>query len=162
MRVALLPILVLAAAAGCGPVSIYYKPGESVTRLDTDRTGCQVAALRDAPVANQIRQNPPIYIPGARRCDAAGNCIQEPGHYVSGGFYTVDVNAPLRDRVEGMCMARKGYQPVQIPRCSQAVIDAAPKRATERLPQLTTSSCVIPYRDGTWQIVNPVRATSAG
>ena len=148
--------------AACGPMSLYYRPGATVARLNTDQTACEVAALRDAPVATQIRQNPPVYVPGPTRCDASGKCVQYPGHWVSGGFYTVDVNAGLRGRVEGLCMAQKGYEPVQIPRCSQAVIDAAPRRMTERLPALTASSCVIPYRDGTWQIVNPVRRSSSG
>ena len=121
--------------------------------------GSEVKALRDAPVANQIRQNPPVYYPGRTVCDAGGRCVQLPGRWVPGGFYTVDVNAGLRQRVETLCMAGKGYEPVELPRCSPAVREAAPVRATLRLPPLTSSACVIRYDDRSWQIVNPVLAT---
>jgi len=148
--------------SSCGPVAMYYREGVSVSRLDTDRTRCEVEALKDAPVANQVRQNPPIFIPGNRVCNAAGACYYEPGYWVGGGIYTVDVNADLRGRVMDMCMAGKGYQPVSLPRCTQAVKSAAVPQATVQLPRLTESTCVIVNDNGTWQIVNPVRATSAG
>jgi hypothetical protein len=148
----------LALALGaCAPLSIYYRPGVSVAQLDTDTTRCQVQALNDAPVANQIRQRPPIYYPGSQYCDAKG-CITRPGYWVDGGFYTVDVNEPLRRRVLDMCMAQKGYQPVTVPRCSSAVEQAAPRTPTRTLPRLDESSCAIRYDDGTWQIVTPTRA----
>lgn len=153
-------LFLMMTLAACGPVNMYYRPGVDVSRLNADQTACEVQALKDAPVANQIRQHPPIYVPGARKCDAAGNCVVYPGHWVGGGFYTVDVNAGLRRRVQDMCMARKGYDPVSLPRCPQSVVRAAPKQTTGRLPRLTESTCVIRNDDGTWQIVNPVRSTA--
>ena len=156
MRSVFLLSAVLAGLSACAPLSIYHQPGVSVTRLNTDRTDCEVAALRDAPVANQIRRHPPTFVPGPLVCDANGNCFRRPGYWVSGGYYTVDVNANLRGRVENICMAQRGYQPVSIPRCSEAVKRAAPPRSTQRLPQLTEASCAIRYDDGSWQIVNPV------
>ncbi len=140
---------------GCDTsLSTYYRTGVSVSRLETDRTNCEVRALKDAPVANQIRQRPPIYFPGSRVCNTAG-CYQSPGYWVDGGIYTVDVNSGLRGRVLDMCMAGKGYQPVTIPRCSQAVSKAAPRTPTRKLPRLAENSCAIRYDDGSWQIVTP-------
>ena len=160
MNHVVLSIAALCALAACGPVSTYYKPGVSVSRLDTDRTNCQVSALSKAPVANQIRREPPIFVQGRVICNKRGQCARQPGYWVEGDIYTVDVNAGLRDRVTDMCMAEKGYEPVSIPRCSQNVVQAAQPRQTVTLPTLTQSSCVIPYKDGRFQIVNPVTTAS--
>jgi hypothetical protein len=151
------PILfALTVLAGCATgMSTYYAPGVSVSRMQTDTTRCEVQALKDAPVANQIRQNPPIFFPGSQYCNAAG-CYYRPGYWVDGGIYTVDVNRNLRARVLDLCMAQKGYAPVSLPRCSGAVAAAAPRAQTQTLPALTEASCVIRYDDGSWQIVNPV------
>lgn len=155
----LLRIVVLGLTAGaCGPMSIYHRPGVSVSRMQTETTECQVQALRDAPVANHIRQRPPVYFPGGRVCNAAGACWERPGYWMGGEVYTVDVNADLRARVTDMCMARRGYQPVSIPPCGDAVRKAAPPRQTTTLPDLTANTCVIRYDGGGWQIVNPVAA----
>ena len=144
---------VLTAVCACAPLSTYYKPGVSTARLEQDQTACEVSSLRDAPVATQIRQRPPVFIPGERICDAAGSCIERPGYWVSGGIYTVDVNEGLRARLMDICMAKKGYQPVSIPRCEGAVAQSAPAGRTTVLPRLDTNSCAILNRDGTWQIV---------
>ena len=143
------------ALAACGPLSIYHRPGVSVARMQNDRTNCEVRALKDAPIANQIRQRPPIYFPGTRYCNAGG-CYVTPGYWASGGVYTVDVNADLRGRVQDQCMAQKGYRPVSVPRCSSAVANAVPAQPTRTLPTLTESACAIRYDDGSWQIVNPI------
>lgn len=143
------------ALAACGPLSLYYRPGVSVTRMQNDETNCQVSALKKAPVANQIRQRPPIYIPGRRVCTASG-CYTSVGYWVNGGIYTVDVNLALRARVEDQCMAGKGYQPVSVPLCSGAVKAAVTPAQTQKLPTLTESACAIRYDDGSWQIVNPI------
>ena len=145
------------ALAACGPLSIYYRPGVSVARMQNDQINCEVRALKDAPVANQVRQRPPIYFPGTRYCNA-GRCSVTPGYWASGGIYTVDVNADLRGRVQDQCMAQKGYQPVSVPRCSGAVIRAATPQPTRTLPKLTENTCAIRYDDGNWQIVNPIGA----
>lgn len=148
----IIPALLLLAA--CGPMSIYYRPGVAVSRMQADTTNCQVAALRDAPVATQIRQRPPIYIPGRNICNSAGNCYLTPGYWADGGIYTVDTNQDLRNRVLDLCMAKKGYQPVTLPACPASVKNAVPAVATVKLPTLTSKSCVIRYNDDNWQIVN--------
>ncbi len=148
------PLLIaLTALTACAPLTIYYKPGVAVARLQSDQTRCEVAALRDAPVATQIRQRPPIYFPGPRICDASGACYSQPGYWVDGGIYTVDLNADLRGRVTDQCMAAKGYQPVTIPLCPGAVSSAPPMQTTT-LPALTANSCAIRNQDGSWHIVS--------
>lgn len=137
-------------------LTTFFKPGVSVSRLQTDQTRCEVDALKDAPVANEVRQRPPMYFPGRSVCNAGGQCWREPGYWVGGGFYTVDTNAGLRARVLDMCMADKGYKPVTIPACSAAVKQAAPRAQTTTMPKLTDTTCVIRYEDDTWQIVSPV------
>ncbi|WP_424986726.1 hypothetical protein [Microbulbifer sp. S227A] len=144
----------------CGPLSLYYRPGAEVSRMQTDATRCEVDALRDAPVANEIRQRPPVYFPGNRYCTGNG-CYYNPGYWVDGGLYSVDVNQDLRRRVMDICMAEKGYQPVSIPRCAANVASAAPRVATSTLPTLARNSCAIRYDDGSWQIVTPQSATAS-
>ncbi len=152
----------LLALAGCTDVTFYHKAGVAVSRAQTDTTDCEVEALQKAPVANQVRQEPPIFHPGRTVCDASGNCWSTPGYWVEGGIYTVDVNRDLRARVMDMCMARKGYAPVTLPRCSATVKASVPKRPTTTLPALTPQSCVIRHDDGSWQIVSPITASSQG
>ncbi|MFC6687319.1 hypothetical protein [Jhaorihella thermophila] len=162
MKTTAIPAVALLALAGCTDVTFYHKPGVAVGRAQTDTTDCEVEALQKAPVANQIRQEPPIYYPGRTVCDPSGNCWTTPGYWVEGGIYTVDVNRELRARVMDMCMAGKGYAPVTLPRCSPNVAASVPKRPTTTLPQLTPQSCVIRHDDGSWQIVSPVTASSQG
>lgn len=154
MRV-LIPIVVAGlAVSACSPLSIYYRPGAEVSRMQDDATRCEIIALRDAPVANQVRQGPPIYYPGGPYCGGAG-CYYGPGYWGGGALYTVDVNTNLRRRVMDMCMAEKGYQPVSLPRCSGSVARQVPYTPSQTLPALTGESCAIPYQNGRWQIVTP-------
>lgn len=149
------------ALAACAPLSIYYRPGVSVARMQTDQTNCQVSALAKAPVANQLRQRPPIYFPGCQICSGT-RCYTEPGYWVPGGYYEVDVNESLRGNVEVQCMGTKGYQPVSLPLCSPGIKSLVPPAQTQTLPTLGANACSIRYDDGSWQIVNPVSAKSGG
>lgn len=139
--------------SACAPFEIYYKTGASVSRMQTDTTNCEVKALRDAPVANQVRQEPSYYVPGRRHCDGKGRCRTHGGYWRPGRIYTVDANAPLRLKVLDQCMAAKGYQRTEIPVCSQSITRAVPPARTQTLPQLTPNSCVIRNDSGSWQIV---------
>ncbi|MBL4805809.1 MAG: hypothetical protein JKY31_00795 [Rhodobacteraceae bacterium] len=153
MRTSLRIIIAGLTLAACGPLSLYYRPGVSVTRMQTDTTNCEVAALKEAPIANELRQRPPIFFPGSTYCDASGYCTREPGYWIDGGVYTVDVNQDLRGRVADICMAKRGYQPVTLPACPSSVANSVPAAATVKLPTLTSNSCVIRYKSGNWQIV---------
>ncbi len=140
--------LLLLGAAACGPLPVYYKPGTETARLQTDELGCQAAALKDAPVANEIRQNPPIFYPGRKVCHSGG-CYYRPGYWVDGSIYTVDVNKPLRQRLEKSCMAAKGYQQITLKRCTQRSASAP---AGPYLEPLTEASCAQRNRDGSISI----------
>jgi len=146
--------LSLLLLAGCAPLSIYHRAGVSVARMQSDQTACEVRALRDAPVASQIRQSPPVFVPGRQICNGT-KCSYRPGYWQPGEVYSVDVNASLRGRVEARCMARKGYQPVELPLCSGAVRSAVISEQTRVLPRLGENACAIRHQDGSWQIVNP-------
>ncbi|WP_424977440.1 hypothetical protein [Leisingera sp. S232] len=134
----------LALLSACGPLPVYYKQGVQVSRLQSDELACATQALKDAPVANQIRQHPPVFYPGGKVCHGGG-CYYRPGYWVDGGIYTVDVNKPLRGRLEKSCMASKGYQQISLKRCTQnsAVASAGPQ-----LPALSDAACAQRNRDG--------------
>tara|TARA_R110002049_G_scaffold23545_10_gene83716 strand:+ start:106225 stop:106710 length:486 start_codon:yes stop_codon:yes gene_type:complete len=142
-----------AALAACAPLNTYYKPGATVAQVTRDTTACEVKALRDVPASTQVRRMPPRFVQGPRICDAAGNCRYGPGYYIPGEVVTFDPNDGLRKRVEGQCMADRGFAPVTIPPCPDSVARAAPARATTTLPALSPKSCVIRNSDGSFQIV---------
>ncbi|MEM6888883.1 MAG: hypothetical protein AAF636_12175 [Pseudomonadota bacterium] len=149
-----LVFLAAAVLTGCAPLRIYHQPGVPVATMQRTLLDCQVSALEAAPVANQIRQEPPRYIPGNRYCDGAGNCYRRGGYWIDGRTYTVDRNADLRTRVERQCMADQNYSFSEIPRCSAAVKTAAPPDKTTVLPPIGPQSCAIRYDDGSYQIVD--------
>ena len=145
--------LVPCLLSGCIPLSIYYREGASLDLVERDTLRCEVQALEKAPVANQIRRDPPTYVPGRKVCKENGVCYVTAGHFIPGEVYSVDVNADLRRRVERQCMADKGYAPTDIPACSNAVAQSAPARVTTTLPRLTAKSCFIRYNSDQIQIV---------
>ncbi|NSY38902.1 hypothetical protein [Leisingera sp. ANG59] len=136
--------VLLAFATACGPLPIYYKQGAEVSRLQSDELACAAQALKDAPVANEIRQHPPVFYPGRQVC-RNGGCYYYPGYWSEGSIYTVDVNKPLRQRLEKSCMAAKGYQQIALKRCTQR---SALSLAGPRLAPLTEASCAQRNRDG--------------
>lgn len=137
----------------CAPLSTYYRPGAEVSRMQSDLLKCDVRALDSAPVATVWRQGPPRYIPSRRYCYNDGRCYYRGGYYIQGDIYSVDANRSLRNRVQNQCMADRGYQPVSIPACSQAVQNQVPVARMSVMPELTENSCAIKYRDGSWQVV---------
>ncbi|MFA3915516.1 hypothetical protein [Ruegeria hyattellae] len=147
--------------AGCGPLSLYYQPGVSVTRQQNDTTRCEVQALEEVPVNTQIRQAPPVYYPGDRYCNR-GQCWRGNSYWAPGPVYSVDANKTLRAKVLDLCMADKGYQPVSIPACSQSVKSQVPPGRTTTLPQLSSNSCFVRNDDRSYQIVTPQIASTGG
>ncbi|MBI6629042.1 hypothetical protein [Pontibaca salina] len=156
MKMRLILAVFALGLSACAPLSIYHRPGVSVPQMQMDRTECEVSALRDAPVATRIRQNPPIFEPPRQFCNARGDCVIRPGYWRQGAVYTEDVNLGLRSRLQNICMGKRGYQQVTLPRCSATVAAAAPRTPTRTLPALAPESCAIRYDDGSWQIVTPV------
>lgn len=155
IRISVALCLATFALSACAPLTTYYKPGVSVSRLDRDTTACKVRALRDVPSSTVTKRYPPEYIPPVRECNAAGKChVVRAGYYRPGETFTYDPNDKLRRTVEQQCMADKGYGRVSIQPCPGNVANATPARSTTRLPQLTPTSCVIRNSDGSFQIVN--------
>ncbi len=152
----LLPITVLSSCTG--PLSLYYREGESVSRLQSETTQCQVQAVNEVPVATQVRQSPPTYWPGRSYCDGRGRCYRSPGWWQPGQIYTVDVNQGLRNEVEAQCMAKKGFRPVSLQPCKQSEKANVPAVPTTTLPPLTTQSCYVKYDNGSFQIISPGQA----
>lgn len=152
MRLLVLMVL-LSLLGACLPLTTYYREGAELNRLLADETSCEVDALAKAPVANEVRRAPPRYIPARRYCDAKGKCHERGGYWIPGELYTVDVNAPLRRKVELQCMAVKGYAPVEIPACPPGIKKAAPPGKSSVLPRLTAESCAIRNDDGSFLIV---------
>lgn len=148
-----LPLVFLAVVGACAPLQLYYKPGVSLDRLQSDQTACEVKALRDAPVATQTRVSPPYYVSARKYCDAAGQCHVRGGYWIPGDVYTVDVNEKLRQKVELSCMQSRGYSPASIPLCPPNVAQAAEPGKTTILPTLSETSCAIRNNDGSFQIV---------
>ena len=144
-----------AVVSACAPLRTYYKEGEQVAQLQTDQTRCEVAALKEVPVNNQIRYTPERYIPERQICNRDGKCVIDGGYWTGGESYTVDVNEDLRIRVTDQCMATQGYAKVEIPRCEGNVSQSMTPARTVVLPPLTTESCAIKNNDGSWRIVTP-------
>lgn len=155
-----LPLLVcLMTLSACGPMSFYYREGESVARMQSETTECRVQSVKDVPVNNQIRQSPPVYWPGRSYCDNRGRCYRSPGWWQPGNIYTVDVNKGLRNNVEAQCMAKKGFRPVSLPPCRSGVKSRVPAVRTTNLPPLNTESCFVKFNDGSFQIITPGQAS---
>ncbi|WP_206188385.1 hypothetical protein [Parasedimentitalea denitrificans] len=142
------------SVASCTPLTLYYKPGIEVSRMQTDTLSCETQALRDAPIANEVRQSPPMYYPGEQYCNGT-NCYHRAGYWLPGEIYTVDVNRSMRQRIKQNCMAQKNYQLVKLPNCTSSIASAAGTARTTRLPELSENSCVIKNKDGSFQIVEP-------
>lgn len=146
--------IVLLGLVSCGPLPVYYNADSDQARTSSDTLACQVKALKDAPVANEIRQRAPVYYPGTQHC-SQGKCWSRPGYWVDGGFYTVDLNQGLRKRVEQSCMAQKGYQQLELPRCTKEQA-AALQSVSERSSQssaLAENACALRKKDGSTVIL---------
>ncbi|EBA17784.1 hypothetical protein RSK20926_18637 [Roseobacter sp. SK209-2-6] len=152
LRTRILVFLLPLMLAACGPLNVYFRDGVSQARLDRDLLACEVKALKEAPVAAEIRHRPPVFYPGRRVCNSEGHCWTTPGHWVDGGSYTVDVNRALRGRIEQSCMAQKGYQQLALPRCTNT-LNLPPQPLAQTPLRLDGNSCAIQRKNGTVQIV---------
>ncbi len=157
MRLPIRLLIPLLCLASCAPVPLYYKEGGSVSRQQSDLLSCEVDALAKAPVASQIRQSPPQFVPSRRYCSASGHCYYRGGYFVPGNVYTVDVNARLRGDLETQCMSVKGYQAIELPRCAAQTVPAptAAGRTSDALPALSERSCAKRDDTGGWEIIDP-------
>lgn len=112
----------LLVLAGCAPSQFtgYWRSGVTVAQQQNDLTNCQVRAANQVPVSTQVRTTPTYTTPENTSCYNIGysvNCTTTGGQVYGGDTYSYDVNADLRQRVVGQCMARRGYQAVTLPIC---------------------------------------------
>ncbi|MEO1137884.1 MAG: hypothetical protein AAFW87_00370 [Pseudomonadota bacterium] len=140
--------------SGCLPLSVYYREGAQVSRIDSDRSTCALFALRQVPVRKLTRYIPPTYS-YKQSCNASGACTTIPVLISPGRWETYDANEGLRAKVAEQCMVEQGYQKVRIKPCPPAVIENTTIRATQVQPPLTTASCAIRIKGDKYQIVTP-------
>ena len=158
MRVLCAVLVVMLTLAACAPAPVYYREGVSMAKMENDLLNCKVAAVKDAPVASQLRRGAPRYYPGYLRCNHGGQCYRTGGYFYPGEVYSVDVNAGLRKDLENRCMARKGYAPVALPRCPAGTASGAATDQTAQvntMPPLSQNSCIIDDKAGPAQIIDP-------
>ncbi len=145
-----LPLLL----AGCLPLSLYYKEGVEVSRVDSDLTRCGVFALKEVPRDIRRRYIPPVY-DYRRYCNSTGQCTVRRVLIRPGRWESYDANEGLRSSVQAQCMAGRGYQKVKLQACSPTVIENTRVTSTRVLPPLTANSCAIRIKGGKYQIVTP-------
>lgn len=146
-------ICALLVVSACSPLTIYHRAGVPVADVERTLLQCQVAALKDAPIAKQRVQSPPIFVPPRRICNGSGVCVVRPGYFDDGIVEVFDANRELRIRLERQCMADKGFAPTQITRCPLGTARDLERSQTRILPSLSTQSCAVVYPDGSWQIL---------
>ncbi len=140
--------------AGCAPLQLYHKEGETVARMERDELACETTSLRQVPADIRTRYIPPTYH-SYKTCNAFGHCYWNRRLVSPGRFEKYDANQGLRTRVTQQCMADKGYVQTKIKRCNTATTRATTIRATQVLPPVTAQSCAIKLKSGRWQIVTP-------
>ncbi|MCG7492187.1 hypothetical protein [Thalassobius sp. Cn5-15] len=137
-----------AVLSGCN-YTVYHQPGKTIEDRDRDLVRCEVRALREAPVATEIRYHPPVKRE-RKICDHKDRCITD--HYWTDPEpYTVDVNERLRVRVKEQCMLNKGYNEVTLPRCERGQPVAVPARMTGIAP----NACIYRGQSGKSQVATP-------
>ena len=141
--------------AACGPIATFYQAGAPVALMEDTLLDCRVAALQDAPVSTQVRQGPPRYIPGPYYCHRDGRCYRSGGYFAPGEVYTIDTNEGLRTDLTTRCMARAGFDRVELPRCPAGT--SAPDLSSDAgtMPALAADSCIRKSSGGSTQIISP-------
>ena len=139
---------------GCFPLSVYYREGAEVSRIERDETACQVSALKQVPVRKLTRYIPPSYS-YKKSCNSSGVCHTIPVLISPGRWETYDANEGVRAKVAGQCMVDRGYQKVRVKPCAPDVVEATTITATRIQPPLTGQSCAIRIKGNKYQIVTP-------
>ena len=156
-------ITVTVVVQACGPIIVYHNPNVTEGRMHNDLLDCEVAALKAAPVDLVTEKEPDTWIPEKKDCDKKCNkkgnckkvCKKTGGYWEPGDTYTYDANEDRRKKFEGQCMTQKGYQPVELPICTNVATDPVSTARSGRMPPLTENSCVVRAGERRWKIVNP-------
>lgn len=115
-------LLSLAVLSGCvsGPVLYLHKTGSSVAERQEALDQCRVEAIRRVPAQQRVIYSPGAYSPGTTQCSSAAgvvSCNTYGGLNIPASIDTVDDNAGLRQREITRCLAAKGFNVVEMPRC---------------------------------------------
>lgn len=142
--------------AGCVTDTVWYKEGASPAKINDAATNCAVQAARTVPQNPQIGQTPIYTTPMQTSCYGTSyvTCTTTGGNIYGGNLYTYDANSGLRDAVMSQCMAKRGYQSVELALCSQRVANAVTEVDFATLPKLTKETCLIDM-GGSYRAVNP-------
>ena len=125
------------------PMPMFYKGGVDFGRTASDNTDCQVEAVQRVPAQVQTTQTPAYTTPVSTTCNQIGTqtfCNQMGGQTYGGQTQSYDVNAGLRQQVHLQCMARKGYQYLNIPACPSGV-DISAQDQERVLRPLSATTC---------------------
>jgi hypothetical protein len=137
--------------AGCGSATVYYADGVDLVTRDADVSICEAQALSEFPTRDVTRFTAPVFHPPIQSCDAAGNCVTQPGFWRSGRPYTTDANLEPRAVATRGCMGTRGYARITLPSCGA---DTMVQYSTV-MPSLTESTCILYQRGSESLIVNP-------
>lgn len=140
--------------AGCMKNEIDYKVGVTPLQRNRDRENCAQSATKRFPVANTYSRTPVVWVPPARHCHSKG-CYSRAGYYSGGHVQKTDENLTSRKQAYSQCMARKGYQPIELPACTGKVKDALKRAPQGRYPKLTADACTTAMSDGTLKVYAP-------
>ena len=156
MRPVSILFLVSFILTACNPVSLWYRQGAEVGKLNSDLTNCRVRAAQAVPVNQQIRRTPTYVSPVQTNCYGTGysmQCYSTGGNVTGGNIYSFDANSGLRTDVISQCMGQQGYQLVEFPQCDSS--GAAQATNYSRLPAISPNSCVAKVSGDSWVVVNP-------
>lgn len=56
-------------------------------------------------------------------------------------------------------MAQKGFRPISLPPCKSGVKSRVPAVRTTTLPPISSESCFVKFKDGSFQIITPGQAS---
>ncbi len=137
--------------AGKPLTSFPYKANASDAVLQNEMLDCQVDATQRVPQRTVVSTTPTYTTPVQTFCNQIGYqtiCNSTGGQTYGGNVVTSDANSGLRDRVYMQCMARKGWDWVNIPACPAGV---GPENLTRGrnngLPVRTSATCYLSRED---------------
>lgn len=123
MRQILIGTIALIVLSGCVETTVTraWREGATPSTQVSAVTDCQAYAARQVPAAMSMQTTPVYRTPSNVQCSTYGNytsCQQYGGQVYGGQSYSYDANADLRYRVTLQCLAQKGYQVYDFPRCT--------------------------------------------
>lgn len=123
MKIGLIKMLgVVVLAGACLPTSqaYLYKTNGTVASADNDYFECELEAARGVPQDTRVGTTPVYRTPVQTNCYNVGysvQCNSTGGQVYGGDVYTYDANSELRATYFARCLAARGYNVVDLPKC---------------------------------------------